>query len=152
MITRILSWILFSSVLLGCSEIKEPVFREIRDFHIDKSSLSDVSIRFKMAYFNPNGFSVSVKETAVKVYVENVYLGEFTQDNVVAVGENAAFEIPLSGEVALSSLLTNETKKLLKSQVSIKAEGNTKIGKAGIFIKKQIRYQGQHRLDASLFP
>jgi LEA14-like dessication related protein len=105
-----------------------------------------------MVYFNPNNFSVAVKETAAKVYVEDVYLGEFTQDSLLDVKKNAEFVIPLSGEIALSTLVNSDLKKLLKSQVFIRAEGKARIGKAGIFITKDIRYQGRHRLDATLFP
>lgn len=148
----ILLCLLVTCILWGCAKIEEPEFRDLRDFHIDRPSLSGIGIRFQMVYFNPNNFSVAVKETAAKVYVEDVYLGEFTQDSLLDVKKNAEFVIPLSGEIALSTLVNSDLKKLLKSQVFIRAEGKARIGKAGIFITKDIRYQGRHRLDATLFP
>lgn len=143
---------LVAIVLSGCIKIEEPEFRQITDFHIAPPSPAGVKTGFTMVYHNPNRFSVTVKETAVNVYVEGMYLGEFLQDSLVEVKQNAAFMIPLSGELSLATLLNNDLRKLLKRQVLIKAEGATKIGKAGIFIEKAIHYQGRHRLDTAGLP
>lgn len=144
--------LVFATTLLGCSEMEEPEFREIRDFHIDNLSMQDVEIRFGMAYFNPNDFSVSVKETAAKVYLDSVYLGEFRQDSLIEVRKNSEFVVPLSGTIPLSSFLGRNVDDLLKRQVLVSAEGSTKIGKAGIYITKKIKYQGRHRLDEAWIP
>jgi LEA14-like dessication related protein len=139
-----------ASVLFSCVKIEEPEFREIRDFHIDDVSLQEVQIQFGMAYFNPNEFSVTVKETAAKVYLDSAYLGEFKQDSLVEVKENDEFVVTLSGSLPVTTFFQMNLKDLLKRQVLIHAEGATKVGKAGVFITKKINYQGRHRLDEAI--
>lgn len=136
----------------GCMKVEEPEFRGIRDFHMGTLSIDSVQIRFGMAYFNPNDFSVTVKETAAKVYLDSIYLGEFRQGSLVDVEENAVFVVPLSGKIPLTSFLEMNIQDLLKRQVLIEAEGATRIGKAGIYVTKRINYQGRHRLDERVFP
>ena len=144
--------ILLSHTLFGCVQIEEPDFREIRDFHITNLSLQDVQIQFGMTYFNPNDFSVTVKETAAKVYLDSVYLGEFRQDSLIEVKKKAEFVVPLSGTLPLTAFLGMNIKDLLKRQALVSAEGVTKIGKAGVYITRKINYQGRHRLNDALTP
>jgi LEA14-like dessication related protein len=136
-----------SFAFVGCSKIQEPEFREVREFRVRNIGLEDVTIGFGMTYFNPNNFSVSVKETGAKVYIDSVFLGDFVQDTTIAVGENTDFTIPLSGTITITTFFKMNLKDIHKRAVLIQADGSTKVGKAGIFITKKIRYEGRHRLS-----
>lgn len=100
-----------------------------------------------MTYYNPNNFAVSVKETAVKVYLDEVYLGEFAQDTVIAVNKKSEFTAPLSGQISMATFLKLDLQDIHKREVSILAEGTTKVGKAGFFITEKVHYEGRHRLS-----
>lgn len=130
----------------SCSRIEEPEFRSLRNFQVKNLGLDRVTIGLGMTFYNPNNFSVTVKETGAKVYLDSVYLGDFRQDTTVAVDDKADFTIPLSGSIPLTRFLKLNLKNIHKRNVLIQADGSTKIGKAGIFISKNIRYEGQHRL------
>ena len=73
------------------------------------------------------------------------------QNTTIAVGKEADFTIPLSGNIPLQTFFKLRLKDVHKRDVTIRAEGNTKVGKAGIFITKNITYQGTHRLDQIRF-
>jgi hypothetical protein len=80
-----------------------------------------------------------------------VFLGRFVQDSLVDVGKNADFTVPLSGTIPLTTFFQLDMKDIHKREVSIRADGSTKVGKAGIFIIKKIDYQGRHRLSQIKF-
>lgn len=131
----------------GCARVQEPVFRKITDFRVVRIGVNAVTVGLGMTYHNPNNFTVTVKETAVKVYLDSVVLGDFIQDTSIRVGENTDFTVPLSGTIPLRVFLKLNLKNIHKRAVRVTAEGETRIGKAGVFVTKKIAYSGEHRLD-----
>ena len=140
------------TLMIGCTRIKEPEFRRIDNFHLKNLGLQQATIAFNVTYYNPNNFGVTVKEAAADVYLASVYLGKFAQDSVIGVGKNAQFAIPLSGSVSLQTVLNLNLQELVQREVLVKANGNVKVGKAGIFITKPFVYQGKHRIQDISFP
>jgi len=138
--------------LAGCARIREPQFRRIDNFHLKNFGLQQAVIGFNVTYYNPNNFGVTVREAAADVYLDSVYLGKFVQDSTIGVNRNAEFSIPLSGAVALQTVLNLNFQELSQRQVLLKANGSVKVGKAGIYITKPFTYQGFHRLEEISFP
>ena len=142
---------LFLMELGGCAKIQEPQFRRIDNFHLKNFGLQQATIAFNVSYFNPNNFGVTVKEAAADVYLDSIYLGKFVQDSLIAVNKKSEFSIPLSGSVSLQTVLNLNLPALAQKEVLLRANGNVKIGKAGIFISKAFVYQGKHRLEDMSF-
>lgn len=140
------------ALMVGCAKIKEPEFRRINNFHLKNLGLQQAVIAFNVTYYNPNNFGVTVKEAAADVYLDSVYLGKFAQDSVIGVDKNTEFSIPLSGSVSLQTVLNLNFQELVQREVLVKATGNVKVGKAGIFITKPFVYQGKHRIQDISFP
>jgi LEA14-like dessication related protein len=138
--------------LAGCTKIKEPQFRRIDNFRLKNFGLQDAVIAFNVSYYNPNNFGVTVKEAGADVYLDTIYLGKFVQDSTVSVKKNSEFSIPLSGSVSFQTILNLNIQELSQREVLLKANGNVKVGKAGIFITKPFRYQGKHKLEDISFP
>lgn len=133
--------------LAGCSKVKDPEFRRIGGFKLKGLGLTETRIGFQVTYFNPNNFGVTVKEAEADVYMDSVYLGKFTQDSSIQVGRNAEFSIPLTGAVPMKTALQLDFQNISRRDILFRAEGNVKVGKAGIFVNRGIHYQGTHRLD-----
>jgi LEA14-like dessication related protein len=151
-IMRIYS-VLFALLLAfmsSCTNIKDPQFRRLEDFGLRKINFTSADIGFRVVYYNPNSFGVTAKETALDVYVDSIYLGKFIQPQATEVSKNAEFVIPLEGKVDIASALRLNRKDLLKRDILLRASGNIKVGKAGVFITKDINYSGRHRLDSAL--
>jgi LEA14-like dessication related protein len=136
--------------LSSCTDIKDPQFRRLEDFGLRKVNFISADIGLNVVYYNPNSFGVTAKETAVDVYVDSIYLGKFIQPQATEVSKNAEFIIPLVGKVDIASALKLNRKDLLKRDILLRANGNIKVGKAGVFITKDINYSGRHRLDSAL--
>lgn len=139
-------------LLAGCTKIKDPEFRRVDNFHLKNFGLQQAVIAFNVTYFNPNKFGVTVKEAAADVYLDSVYLGKFVQDTTIAVKKNGEFSIPLSGAVSLQTVLSLNLQELSQREVLLRANGNVKVGKAGIFVAKSFNYQGKHRIQDISFP
>ena len=138
--------------LAGCTKIKEPQFQRIDNFRLKNFGLQDAVIALNVSYYNPNNFGVTVKEAGADVYLDTIYLGKFVQDSTVSVKKNSEFSIPLSGSVSFQTILNLNIQELSQREVLLKANGNVKVGKAGIFITKPFNYQGKHKLEDISFP
>ncbi len=144
--TQLLS-LIFIIALAGCAKVKGPDFRRIGNFKVKNINLTGANIGFQVTYYNPNKFGVTVKQAAIDVYIDSLYLGRFTQDSAVAVSRVSEFSIPLSGPVAVQKILQLDFKHLGERTILLRADGSVKVGKAGIFVSEPIEYSGSHRLD-----
>lgn len=131
----------------GCQKLKDPEFRRLEGFGLRNLNAFEATIGFRVTYFNPNNFSVTVKETATDIFLDSIYVGRFLQDSSINVGRQAEFSIPLSGRVPLQKALSLDLQKLATKDVYLRAKGTVKVGKAGIYVTKPIEYAGIHRLD-----
>jgi LEA14-like dessication related protein len=137
-------------LLASCGKIADPEFRRVEGFGIKNFSLQETVVGFKVTYFNPNKFGVTVKETAVDVYINNSLVGNFRQPETIDVGKAAEFSIPLEGKIDVKTALKLNLPELIGTEVLIKAIGNVRVGKAGVFVTKPIKYEGRQVISADL--
>ena len=137
-------------LLAGCGKIQEPEFRKLDNFGLKKFGFDESVVGFDATYFNPNNFNVAVKEAALDVYINEQFLGKFAQPRQVDVKGNADFSIPLEGTVSIEKALGMNLQNLVGKEVLVQAKGSVKLGKAGVFINKEIDYSGRHVLDSDL--
>ena len=142
----LLTFLVFS----GCKEVKDPEFKRIEAFRVKTFGFQQSEIGFNVVYYNPNDFGVSVKEAAAEVFVDSVSLGVFKQDTTVAVRKNAEFSIPLSGSISFEQARKLNIESLPFREVQVRADGEVKVGKGGIFVKRPFNYTGRHRLSLKL--
>ena len=149
MTRKILTAALLPLMMLGysCKDVKDPEFRRVDNFGVKKVSFQDATIGFEVTYYNPNNFGVNVKEAEADVYIDSLYIGKFAQEKLVDVNKEAEFSIPFTGKIPLQKALEFNFKDLSNREVLLKAEGSAKVGKAGVYISKPIKYEGRHRLD-----
>ncbi len=149
---KILSLLLLviSVSFTSCEKLEEPQFRRVDGFGIKKLGLTETVVAFNTTYYNPNNFGVTVKEAVVDVYVDSLYLGKFNQPEPISVQNKAEFSIPLEGTITLGKALQYDIASMVGKEADIKANGSVKVGKAGVFVTKNITYSGRHRLDANL--
>ena len=138
---------LILAITVGCTQVKEPEFKGIKEFGVKNIDFEKATIGFSVTYYNPNNFNVNVKEAVADVYIDSIYMGSFTQEVVVNVQKNKEFSIPFLGEVPLKKVLQLNLQELKNKNILLQANGSVKVGKAGIYITKPIEYSGRHKLD-----
>jgi LEA14-like dessication related protein len=141
---------LFVSLLSSCGKIENPEFRRLEGFEIKSLGITESRIGFATVYYNPNGFGLTVKEAAIDVYADSMYLGKFLQSGSTDVAKKAEFTIPFEGSVSLAEAFKMNLPSLVGKQVQIRAEGKVRVGKGGVFVTRKIEYSGSHVLDAAL--
>lgn len=131
----------------SCTRVKDPEFRRIEKFRLINIGLQEATIGFSVTYFNPNNFGVAVRQAEADIYLDSLYLGKFVQDSSISVAKNAEFSLPLSGTVSLQTVLKLNLQELSEREILVRADGNVRVGKTGIFVTRPIHYQGMHRLE-----
>lgn len=142
--------ILFVLGFSSCGKIQEPEFKRIGDFGIKKLGLKETVVGLSVTYYNPNNFGLIVKEGTFDVYIDSIYLGKFVQPQAVSVQTRADFSIPMEGTIGFDKAVQFNIPALIGKEVLIQAKGAVKVGKAGVFITKDIDYSGRHVLDKNL--
>jgi len=141
------SLLLFVGAATGCKEVKDPEFKKVDEFGLRNLSLMDATVGFNVTYFNPNDFGVTVKEAEADIFIDSTYMGKFVQDTAIEVRRQSDFTIPFSGTIPLRKAMELNLESLSQRDILLKADGNVKVGKAGIYVSRPIHYQGLHRLD-----
>ena len=148
---KLLPIFFFSSILLSaCGRVEQPEFRRLDNFGVKNVSLQKATIGFQMTYYNPNKFGVAVKEADIDLYVDSIYMGKFVQPQLVDVGSAAEFSIPMEGSISWKEVMKSNLHKQAGKEVLVRATGSVKVGKAGVFVNKDIQYAGRHTLDLDL--
>lgn len=142
--------LLIGMILSSCGKVEEPKFQQLANFSVKKLALQEAVIGFNAKFFNPNSFGVSVKEAAFDVYADSIYIGKFLQPEQVTVNPSAQFSIPMEGTISWQKLLHSNLKNMAGKEVLLKANGAVKIGKGGVYITKNLNYEGKQKLDMGL--
>lgn len=132
--------------LSSCRNVKEPEYRGFYNLAIGgigKESL----IHLDLEYFNPNKFGVKVKDVEFDVYLDSELLGHAIMDSVIRIPALNTFQIPVNLKTETRVLLKNSLAILLNKEVLLKVEGSARVGKAGVFVKYPLRYEGKHKLQ-----
>ena len=143
----VLLMILNCSILFSCGKIQEPEFRSVKNFNVENPGIDSSGVSLDVELFNPNSFGVNLKETVGDFYVDNIYLGRLEQDTTIAISANSAFIVRLKGNVLMRELLKNPLAILLQKEVLFRAEGSTKLGKAGFFKTYPFNIQQKQSMD-----
>ena len=140
--------VLFIILLLtACSEPQSFEFKGLQDIQLDKLTMGNNIIRANIRYYNPNDFSLVLKQIDCKVLLNN---GKFTQlklDTNFNVPPKKDFLLPAKLEFQMSDLVKNSMELLLNKPVKLNITGNATLSK-GMFTKTvPIDYETTQKLN-----
>ncbi|MGN6618353.1 MAG: LEA type 2 family protein [Ilyomonas sp.] len=122
-------------------------YRDIKDFKIDSLGFNQSTISMNLVYFNPNNFGVDLKHVDCDVYVNKNYLGKYSLDTIMHIAKRSEFELPSRMNVDMRNLFKNSLSAIFGQEVLLEVKGNTRLGKAGIFINVPFSYSGRHQVS-----
>ena len=134
----ILFILLFS--LPSCRAPKDLEFREYNSVSLDNMGFTSSTLKMNLVYYNPNNFGLELKRTELDIYVDSTFLGHSSQELQVAVPRRDVFTIPLKVDLDMKNLLKNGLTTLMNKQVLVRAVGNVKVGKAGVYKNIKVDY------------
>lgn len=126
--------------LTSCHAPKDLVFKEFKNLSLEQLTFAGASLKVDLVYYNPNNFGLSLNRTDLDIFVDSSLLGHSSQDIQVAIPKRADFTIPLKIDLDMKNLLKNGLTAYMNKQVSIRALGSVKVGKAGIYKSFPVDY------------
>lgn len=124
----------------SCRTPKDLEFREYNSVSVENMGFTSSTLKMNLVYYNPNNFGLELKRTELDIYVDSSFLGHSSQDLQVAVPKRGIFTIPLRVDLDMKNLLKNGLTTLLNKQVLVRAVGNVKVGKAGVYKTFKVDY------------
>ncbi len=134
-------------LLTACSDPQSFEFKGLQDIQLEKLTMGKNIIRANIKYYNPNPFSLVLKQIDCKVLLNN---GKFTQlklDTNFTIPPNKDFLLPAQLEFQMSDLVKNSMELLLNKPVKLNITGTATLSK-GIFTKTvPIAYETTQKLN-----
>ena len=139
---------LFLMILLSaCSEPQSFEFKGLQDIQLDKLTMGKNKIRANVKYYNPNPFSLVLKQIDCKVLLNNGNFTVLKLDTNFTIPAKKEFLIPAQLEFQMSDLVKNSMELLLNKPVKLNIKGNATLSK-GIFTKTvPIEYETTQKLN-----
>jgi LEA14-like dessication related protein len=134
-------------LLTACSDPQSFEFKGLQDIQLEKLTMGKNTIRANIKYYNPNDFSLVLKQIDCKVLLNN---GKFTQlklDTNFTIPPKKDFLLPAQFEFQMSDLVKNSMELLLNKPVKLNIKGNATLSK-GMFTKTvPIDYETTQKLN-----
>ncbi len=133
--------------LSACSEPQSFEFKGLQDIQLDKLTMGKNKIRANVKYYNPNAFSLVLKQIDCKVLLNNGNFTVLKLDTNFTIPAKKEFLIPAQFEFQMSDLVKNSMELLLNKPVKLNIKGNATLSK-GIFTKTvPIEYETTQKLN-----
>lgn len=136
----VIGFVLISAFLSSCKEPKDLEFREIKNTKLSNVSFSAATLTADVVMYNPNNFGLELSRTDLDIFVENNLFGHTSQNIQVSIPRKEQFTLPLSMAIDTKNLLKNGFTALYNKEVTIRAVGNVKVGKMGVYKSFPVDY------------
>ncbi|RYD74505.1 MAG: hypothetical protein EOP53_18155 [Sphingobacteriales bacterium] len=145
--TPILGITMLVFFMTSCRAPKDLEFREYNSLSLDNMGFTSSTLKMNLVYYNPNNFGLELKRTELDIYVDSTFLGHSSQELQVAVPKRDVFTIPLKVDLDMKNLLKNGITTLMNKEVTVRAVGNVKVGKAGVYKNFKIDYSSKQQFS-----
>jgi LEA14-like dessication related protein len=135
-------------ILSSCRAPKELVYKDFKDFSVDKLGFSSSAVKMNIVYYNPNNFGLQLKRTDLDIYIDGTYLGHTSQEYQVNIPSRSDFQIPVKIDVDMKNIFKNALNSLFSKEVVVKVTGRIKLGKANVFFSMPVNYEGKQSFSA----
>ena len=132
----------------GTSNVKEPIYREIREVRLIEAGLLQSTAGIDLVYYNPNNFGLQLQRTDLDIFINNNFLGHTVQEQQITIPKQAEFSVPVTLDVDMKNLLRNGLISLPSSEVLVKVTGSVKVGKANVFKTFPVKYEGKQSFSS----
>lgn len=131
-VTAVLLFFIF--ILTSCSDPQSLEFKGLQDIQLDKLTMGKNKLKANIKYYNPNSFSLVLKQIDCKILMNN---GQFTNlklDTHFIIPAKKEFLLPAQFEFQMSDLVKNSMDLLFNKPIKLNIVGNATLSK-GMFTK-----------------
>lgn len=133
--------------LISCNTPRSFEYRELKNFTLVSKGLDQTNASMDLVFFNPNKYSINLKNVNCDIFLENNLIGKFILDTTMLIPGASQFTIPAKLKVDAKSLIKNSLNLLFDNEVLVGAKGTTKVGKGGFYLTIPFSYQGKQKLN-----
>ncbi|ACU63631.1 LEA/WHy family protein [Chitinophaga pinensis] len=126
-------------VASSCEKAKDLEFVRVAGINFDNLGFSKSIVRLTLAYYNPNNFKLKLKDASFDLFMDDNLVGHSLQDTMIAIPAKDTFYFPVKLEVNMENVFKNALGALMNKEVTIKATGNCKVGKGGVYLPFPIK-------------
>lgn len=132
-------------LMTSCRAPKDLVYRDFKNLSIEKLGFAASLIKLDLVCYNPNNFSLLLKNTDLDISIDNNFLGHTAQDYQVTIPKRNEFTLPVQIELDMKNMLKNALIAFSGKEVLLKVTGKVKVGKANVFKSFPVNYEGKQR-------
>jgi LEA14-like dessication related protein len=134
-------------LLTSCRSPQDLQFREFNNLQLEKFGFTASTLKVNLIYFNPNNFGMELNRTELDIYLDSTFLGHSSQELQVPIPKKDVFTIPLRVDLDMKNLLKNGLISIMNKEVAIRAIGNVKVGKAGVYKNFKVDYTTKQQIS-----
>lgn len=133
-------------VVSSCEKAKDLEFVRVAGITFDNLGFSKSVVRLTLAYYNPNNFNLKLKDANFDLFFDDTQVGHSVQDTMIAIPAKDTFYFPVKLEVNMENVVKNAWGALMNKEVTIRATGNCKVGKGGVYLPFPIKCETKQPL------
>ncbi|MBS1731232.1 MAG: LEA type 2 family protein [Bacteroidetes bacterium] len=143
------NWWIFPCFFLffACSKPQAVEYRDLKNVRIDSAGFTTSVVKMDLVYFNPNNFSVDLKNINCDVYINQNYVGHYMLDTNMHIAKRSEFYIPSRMSVDMKNLLKNTLVSLFSQDFLLDVKGTVKLGKSGFNLTVPFQYSGRQSIS-----
>lgn len=140
---------LIALAFAGCSSPKPLVYQDISSVQIQNFNIEHAVIIANLRFYNPNNYSLSLKNGNLDAYINDKYLGKASVDERVTVPASNSFVLPVSINIDMLHVLKDafDLLSLQKSDVMLRLQGTISAGKGGVYMRVPVNYEGKQKIQ-----
>ncbi len=131
----------------SCRAPQELVYKDFKNFSIEKLGFSNSEVKMDLIYYNPNNFGLQLKRTDLDIFIDGNYLGQTAQEFQVSIPKRADFTIPLMIKVDMKNVFKNAISSFFGQEVMVRIIGKVKVGKANVYKSFPVTYEGKQKFQ-----
>lgn len=134
-------------VFLSCKKPEPFQFKGLENFTVHSIATDSATISSDVVFYNPNAFSVELKNIEADFYANDNLLAHHLIDTLITVPASAETKVPVTMRVSLQPIINNALTMFLNKQVMIRAKGKTQIGHSGIYITVPFEFSKNQEIN-----
>ena len=131
----------------SCEKTKDIQFVRVAGINMDELGMTKSVVRMTLAYYNPNNYRLQLKDANFDLFFDDTEVGHSVQDTTISIPARDTFYFPVKLEVNMANVFKNALSAFANKEVTIKATGNCKVGKGGIFLPFPIKCETKQALN-----
>src|SRR4051794_16127591 len=90
---------------MACRKPKELEYRNVQNFKLKHTGVKEAVITADVSMYNPNGFSLKLKDADVALFLNERQVGNVTIDNSSIVPSRDSFSLPVTLALNMANVL-----------------------------------------------